>query len=510
MSRLHYFGEHYPALWYGLAAMVGAAASLLDPILVLFPFALVLFLLLLGVLNKMWPLACRLALCCGIIIATYAYAIPFRTVQLPPTGIHGTASLTFHSLKQKRSSFGTRWVAEATLKNFNADMGKTFSSLPIQLSFSPANDTFLPVLQWEWSVQGTLRNTTQNGHYFFKPDNHARWIPQGFTLSGYFAGLRQSLKEKIKNYLMTVMEPTVSAPFLHGMFTGEFNDVVLKHQFGIFGLQHILAISGFHFSLLAAILALTLSLFFSYRQIGVILCVILTCYFLLLGTSPSILRAWMTLLLAGIALFLQRRSSGLNLLGVSLLFIVLYDPWCITQVGFQCSFGITAAILLFCRPIENLLEPLFPTRSLSTVIRWDSLSQHTYVIACWLRKSLALNGAVNLVATPLLIFHYQSFPVFSLIYNLFFPFLIGISLLLLIVGTLFHAVFGAFGLWLHALNGQYTFYVIGIATHAPRSLDVKLYFPEFPAIYLVLLLSLIFGYGMWLATSPVEEDELIF
>ena len=80
----------------------------------------------------------------------------------------------------------------------------------------------------------------------------------------------------------------------------------------------------------------------------------------------------------------------------------------------------------------HFTQKMFRTRSLSKITEMHWLDQHAYCLLYYLRQGLALALAVNLVAMPITFFYFQKFPLMSLFYNLFFPFLVSFSMLLLL------------------------------------------------------------------------------
>lgn len=252
-----------------------------------------------------------------------------------------------------------------------------------------------------------------------------------------------------------------------------------------------------------------LAAFMPLRAVAYCLIFCLTVYFLMLGPSPSIMRAWLTILLALTATVFERRCASLNLLGIALIAVLLLDPWSAGQIGFQCSFAITAAILLFCQPIDNKFRSIFPSRSLSVTSQWDSFTQHAYVLSGMIRSTLALTVAVNLIALPILIFHFQSFPVFSLIYNLFFPFFVSLSMLVLVLGLCCDWIFPPFGSALHWINAVFTDYVVGLALDSPNAFDISLRFPEISPEIAISIVTGIFALGLfWLGRR--QELDIAF
>ena len=155
-----------------------------------------------------------------------------------------------------------------------------------------------------------------------------------------------------------------------------------------------------------------------------------------------------------------------------------------------------------------MLEKIQPKRDLSVAVNWDFTMQHTYIAACAIRSVIALTLAVNVAAIPLILYHSQGFPLFSLLYNLFFPFLVGLSMLLLILGIIGEAVFSLLGQAIHTFNGYFTYGVIGLALDAPPALDLVLRVPEMNAAIPIILLTLFFLVGIILKQREQIEFQV--
>jgi competence protein ComEC len=267
-----------------------------------------------------------------------------------------------------------------------------------------------------------------------------------------------------------------------------------------------MAISGLHFSIIAAFLGFALSLFFPRKLAAVIVLLLLSCYFLFLGMSPSVLRAWVSVTIALGALFIERKSIALNSLGIALLFIAVGQPLWTQHIGFQFSFGITAAILLFFAPCDRWLKKFFPKRVLSQVVNIGWLDQHGYCFLNYARQAVSLSLAVNLVALPLTLYHFHQFPVMSLIYNLFFPPMVSISLLLLIPGLALAWIFPWLGQQLHVANETYTQFLLNFAFNLPKAFDVIWYVDTIPTVVLCCYLAILLVVGIGNFEQEEQQD----
>jgi len=331
-------------------------------------------------------------------------------------------------------------------------------------------------------------------------------IPQQWTAeakSWNFTEERFHAKEFFKTLLEDKIENKKCFAFLTGIATGNFDDRTMSAEFGRFGLQHIMAISGFHFSMIAFFLSIFLRLFLHPKHAALSIVALLSFYFVFLGLSSSILRAWIASTLFFLGQFLGRSSSPLNSLGFALLAILLLDPMMTLNLGFQFSFLATGAILFFYSPTEKGLSKWLPKRTLEEVLQFSLFTQHAYFFVSILRQALALSIAVNLTTLPLSLLVFHKFPLLSFLYNIFFPFLVSISMLLLLIGLCTFWI-KPISMLLFSLNNSFTGWMLNLLYYLPLNGDiwirVRWITPEFLILYFSALLFL----GMYLKTRQQE------
>ncbi len=418
--------------------------------------------------------------------------------------ICGTALFKVHSLSLKKSSFGKRWTYRGTVLAFLSTSVPSYpffsTAIPCMIHL-PYSSKEPPQANRSYLISGILKQIAPY-EYCLRPAKSHEWRPLEGTWS--YAEARYQFKKTTKWWIQDNIRGKEEAALLAGLATGEFDDRLMQYEFGRFGLQHIMAVSGFHFSIIAVILSIFLRLFIQRQAVTLLLIFFLSAYFLFLGFSASILRSWIMALISLAGLLLHKRSTGLNSLGVALLALLCLDPLEVTRLGFQFSFLITAAILLFYPLCDQQLQQIFAKRSLSEMVEMNRLNQHGYCILTLFRQAVALTGAVNLVAFPLLLYYFQKFPLLSLFYNLFFPFLISISMLFLLVGFLFFFL-PPVATAIHAVNTLYTHWALSFTHHFPISLDCVFQCPPFSVEPLIFYLTLIFSLGIYLTHLTRRE-----
>jgi competence protein ComEC len=479
------FWERNPALLYALAILVGYSLAFTGKLILIIP----LFFLLTD--WKKSSIVIGLSLLSFLFIH-YNYEFP----NIPQEGWRGSASFDIGSLASKSTPYGAQWCYNGKL-SMNGH-----KNIPCTVTFPKKEEIERPLANQSYLINGRLKQN-KKGNYSFIADKKTPWTPLKGSWSA--AEMRFRAKKAVTDYIHKHINDERSADFLSGLATGTFDDPAMFTEFARFGLQHIMAISGFHFAIIASILAMLLRFIIPERLSTPLLILLLSSYFFFLGDSPSIIRAWITILIALIAITIERRSFGLNSLGAAILFILIYDPLMSQSIGFQFSVLSTAAILLFYPIFNDITQKIFIRRPLSQMSEMDWVNQHGYTILATFRQAMALGLAVNVVAFPAMLFYFQKFPALSLLFNLFFPFLVSISMLLLIIGLLL----GPFGGMIHAINNIYTRFTLNFLYGTPSKFDYTLHMDGIPMEFLIIYLAALFVGGIWMQ-HKLQENKLEF
>ena len=432
-------------------------------------FGLVLFLGCLFALQTPWAL-----LCCPFLIpkkyvfhASFLFLLPcslvYHVYTFPPTGSEVEGIFYIHSIR-KSDRFGQGWTYQGILKTEEGRLlCRSFSKSYLAPSAA-------------YRVKGRV-NALHGRLYALKTTE-----PWKFEKSLYnLVGIRLAAQEYVKSYIKKHISQKRAAHFLTGMITGQLEDRILRGEFGELGLSHLMAISGFHFALLALTFHLVLRLFLPPKPEALCLMILLTAYFLFIGSTPSILRAWTVAMIFLLGQLLEKRGTALNSLGVALCLSILWSPLSTLTLSFQLSFLATAGILFFYPFCNRMLSLWLPKRSLKVVIEKRWFWQQGYILISFLREALALTLAVHLTVFPLLIALFHTAPLNGLLYNLFFPFLASLALMFFLVSLVL-------GHWAHVLNGYYCEWILQLVESPPLTLKTY-YVPGMPSWLLATLLT---------------------
>jgi len=235
------------------------------------------------------------------------------------------------------------------------------------------------------------------------------------------AAFRQEIKEHIALNSVSPQREIIQA-----LSIGISKEITpeIREEFSTTGIAHLLAISGFHIGIIAALfyfLAFNLfrlspSLLLRYNGVKMasLATVIPIVFFALIaGTSPSVTRATIMVLTFIIALFLKRHSNIYNVIALAALIILTFSPAALFSISFQLSFGAVLAIVFISPPLG---ERFFPYRRKEERTGWR-------LRIAKIKRGALLTLAATISATigvsPLLALHFNKISLVSIPANIF-------------------------------------------------------------------------------------------
>lgn len=176
----------------------------------------------------------------------------------------------------------------------------------------------------------------------------------------------------------------------------------LKEDYSVSGASHILALSGLHLGIIYAILSL---IFLRRRwQIAsqVLILLAIWTYVFIVGMSASVVRSAVMITVYSFVSLLNRNKMSLNTLAVAAVVILIVNPLYLYDVGFQMSFAAVFFIILFYRPVLNLMP--------GCVMGIPVIRQ------IWQMMSVSL--AAQIGVAPLIAFYFGRFSCYFLLTNI--------------------------------------------------------------------------------------------
>lgn len=225
-----------------------------------------------------------------------------------------------------------------------------------------------------------------------------------FPITRFFALQKEIIIKSIKKIL-----PNKSGDLLIAIILGttDLLDSSDKMILSRSGISHVTAVSGLHVFILCNCFLMVSRFFHIPPKITAILIALFLLFFVgITGFSSSITRAGIMMMVAQIATLVGEKSDALNTLGVSVVFILLINPYSVLNLGFILSFGATLSIIVFTKPLEQLL-----TQNLVV----SHVASDFY---CKLIKSISSSISVYILLAPILVYLFGTFPFLAIITNI--------------------------------------------------------------------------------------------
>lgn len=199
---------------------------------------------------------------------------------------------------------------------------------------------------------------------------------------------------------------------IEAMTIGNKQDLTpeLRRQYSRAGISHILALSGYHLTLIYAILELLLfGKIVTRRWRWISSVIILAClwlFALITGMSPSLTRATIMCSIMILSKIFYQESFSLNSLAFAAIVMLCINPLQVFDIGFELSFMSILGIIIIGKPV------------------CDSLSGKSFTDSKWkgiLPKALGIiviTISCTLFTAPLVAYYFHQIPLLSVFTNL--------------------------------------------------------------------------------------------
>lgn len=210
-----------------------------------------------------------------------------------------------------------------------------------------------------------------------------------------------------RNYLAEMMENELDGDFLaisKALILGDKSglDNELMSSFSATGAMHVLAVSGLHIGLILLLFRRILELFSRWitKRQGILIAIVLIwVYGGLTGASPSVMRAVVMFSILSAGQLWQRQNHPINVLALSAVVLLSFDPWMLFDLGFQLSYAAMLGIFLLYRPVVDAWTP-----------------SNKLLRMAW--EGTAVGLAATVVTMPLTLFWFYQFPNYFALANL--------------------------------------------------------------------------------------------
>ncbi|MHB8193925.1 MAG: ComEC/Rec2 family competence protein [Bellilinea sp.] len=299
--------------------------------------------------------------------------------------------------------------------------------------------------------------------------------PEAALLSGVLLGLERDLPES-----------TVAA----------FQDT---------GTAHIVAISGFNMTILAALLIGLLGRFLPRGWSALAAVTTITLYTLLVGANPAVVRAAIMGSLALFGRLIGRGSSGMTSLAFSAALMCLVNPLLPWDAGFQLSFTATMGLILYGEPLQRAFEGW-------AAVRWgENMGRR---LAGPVSEYFLFTLAAQVTTLPVVLMHFKRLSLTSMLANaLILPVQPGVMILggVALIGGMVLPALGQVLAWLAWPLAAYTLRVVELLADIPTgAVSIGEFTPWMALAAYALLFGLTLGSAPLAALRQKLKPGLVF
>lgn len=270
-----------------------------------------------------------------------------------------------------------------------------------------------------------------------EPDQRAYWSRQGVFLElraaraadcsvisaagvvnpwSWLSALRHFAEQSLSKDL----DPRTAAAVL-AMTLGETNRLTTedKEAFRRTGTIHLFSVSGMHVGMVGGILWLALSLLRLPRPLIAVLTMLgIGIYVLVTGARPPSVRAAMMACIFLGGLVLARPPAALNSLFAAGTVILMLNPAELFNPGFQFSFAVVLALILFAGPVADRLESRFGVDSFLPRSIWNRGDRFRHMVVRWFFPLVSVSLVAWVASSVLTVIHFGMVPLYAAPVNL--------------------------------------------------------------------------------------------
>lgn len=178
----------------------------------------------------------------------------------------------------------------------------------------------------------------------------------------------------------------------------------IREAFSKAGVSHVLALSGFHLTVIVTILNLLLARVWMGRRwkciTGIVVIIAIWAFAALAGFTPSLVRATVMCTIMQLAFFTDRVGQNMkNATAIALFVMILPNPMIIRDIGFQLSFASIIGIAFLGLPL----------------CEWIGKKTGKWAV---ILDVVAISATCSLFTFPLTAYHFGMIPLYSILTNL--------------------------------------------------------------------------------------------
>jgi competence protein ComEC len=263
-------------------------------------------------------------------------------------------------------------------------------------------------------------------------------------------------------------------------------------NFSATGTSHILVISGWNISIIAAALySVAEGLKLSKRKAFWAILVTIWLYTLFVGASATVIRAAVMGTIVVVGQRLERRAHAWTTIFAACWAMTLWDPQTLWDLGFQLSALATASLFAYGKGTEALL--------LKTPLRVGWLD--------WAREALTATLAAQILALPLILYQFGNLSVVAPLANVILLPVVPYAMLFGAVALVGGMIWLPLGQWLATVAYLFLAWLTEGARLFAALPYAAVQLPPFPLWVLLGYYVIVVGAWLWNAAVPQERHD---
>ena len=237
-----------------------------------------------------------------------------------------------------------------------------------------------------------------------------------------FLKIKQNIESTYKN-----KESSLILGIMLGYTDNIENEI--KEEFSSNNISHILAISGMHISYIIIGISTLFNKFLGKRKTRILTIFLLIIYVLVTGFFPSIIRAEIMGIMLLLSFFIYRKSDIWTNISLSLLCILITNPFLILNTGLILSYGGTIGIIIFQKNVLELLQQIKIKKKLKSrmeVLKTNS-KKSKFIINTKdkILEMISVTISAQIVLMPIIMILFNKIGFSFIFINLLITFIIG-------------------------------------------------------------------------------------
>lgn len=212
-------------------------------------------------------------------------------------------------------------------------------------------------------------------------------------------------------FQLSKLYPASTLGIMYALITGDKHLLTpeIRESYSLAGTSHLLAVSGFHVTIIAAGIFLLLGFLKNPGLKFSIFIIALSAFIILTGLQASAIRSGVMAGLFMWAVTLQRRPNLVNITALSTLCILLLKPHFLLSAGFQMSVGAILGIALLYNPARDFFALFFKSENGLVKYILDSFSLTIAasiavmpIVAYYFKTVTFISPLTNILAIPVI------------------------------------------------------------------------------------------------------------